>query len=529
MSQTIIFAIAGYCLRNNFVSCIRLIIFDRFRKNPALQARPSSGFAGDDKIRKMNMKKFLLLFFVAATASVVGNAQNCGPFKFPSYSAYDSVAAKGWGGAPFQLSQDYPTTMPAAPSGGYPWDKSDFRTKPAEFLTTVLDYCWDGMDAAKWVAQNNKVRGWYHAPWLDAGYGGREFIRGLVMDRTSDAKRLSVDQKDSFRSYSISYFNPEAAYTIGQVWCNPAKPDPSKAKFGLGSVIMKLVFTTADTSQVKHLNGAMEWEAFIEKSTAPPISPKESAPVRLLQVEVALRSNAKEAVNGWVYGVYVYDGRLNGTDVKSKMVPLGVQWGNDPGITPKDVREKGKSLSQVWISNSAWNQKDPTISLVQGVGYGYRLQGPIGNPSGSILSEHMTAGWPVAPIVPPSGVGMDSIMWWYRNLPHGTSFNAKQVSLDHSLELRDGIWYHAIANGADSLKKALDEELSEKLGFRAPDRSLLALSQEEEVVIDYDEGLTGRNLLVFIGFVILLLALGGLLVWNFMRGKAAAKEAQEEA
>jgi hypothetical protein len=464
----------------------------------------------------MNMKKFLMVMVLALVSVSATFAQNCGPFKFRSYSVFDSAAAQGWSGDTFRLSQNYPAELPKAPGGGYPWDKVDFRTKPSDYLNALLGYCMDGMEDAKFVAQANKKHSWYHAPWLDAGYGGREFLHGLVMDRTSDPKTLSVDQTLPVRNYSVTYYNPEAAYTIGQVWCNPAKPDASKAKFPVGSVILKLVFTMADTSQVKHLKGAFEWEANVEKNTTPPIDPKEIHDVRLMQLNVAVRSNSKEAVNGWVFGVYVYDGRIAGNSLQSKFVPLGVQWGNDPGLTPKDVRD-GKALTQTWINTNAWNQKDPAASLVQNVGYGYRLQGPVGNPAASVMSEAMTAGWPVANSFPPSGVTGDSILHWFRNVPSGQAFSPGQTSLDYSLELKEGIRYHAMANGADSLKKVLDEEVSEMLGFRAPDRNAPVIVEEEEEVIEYDQGLTGKNLVVFIGFVILMVALVGLLIWNFIR------------
>jgi hypothetical protein len=471
----------------------------------------------DDLYMAMNMKKILLALVLVLVAVTISFAQTCGPYSFRSYSVFDSAAAKGWSGDTFRLSQNYPAQLPQAPAGGYPWEKVDFRTKPNDYLASVLNYCWEGMEDAKFVAQANAKRTWYHAPWMDGGYSGREFLRGLVMDRTSDPKTLSVDQKFAVRNYSLTYYNAEAGYTLGQVWCNPAKPDPAKAKFPVGSVIMKLVFTMADTGQVKHLKGALEWEANLEKSTTPPIDPKEIHEVRLLQINVAVRSNSKEAVNGWVFGVYVYDGRLPGDALKSKFVPLGVQWGNDPGLTPKDVRDDGKSLTQTYINTTAWNQKDPAASLVQNVGYGYRLLGPVGNPATSVMSEASAAAWPIGHTFPPSGVTGDSILHWFRNVGSGQAFEPGQTSLDYALELREGMRNHAIAMGADSLKKALDDEVSEMLGFRAPDRNAPVVIEEEEKVIEYDQGLTGRNLAVFIGFVLLVTALIGLLIWNFVR------------
>ncbi|MFM2375838.1 MAG: hypothetical protein RLZZ165_935, partial [Bacteroidota bacterium] len=292
-------------------------------------------------------------------------AQECGPYVFRSYNLADSSTVKGSGVDTFSLSQDYPKTMPAKPAAGYPWEKTDFRRGAGGFMRQVLDYCWEGMDSAHWVAQNNQVRTWYHAPWLDYGYMGREFVHGLRMDYTSYPGDLFPKQKTKHRNYSITYYNPEAAYTIGQVWCDPKHPDPTKANFPAGSVWFKLVFTTADTSEAPNLLNAMEWEAFVEKGADQPLDPKKLTKVRLLEVDFGVRSDAKEAVNGWIYGVYVFEGHKNGANIQDKMVPIGLQWGNDPGLTPQIVRAGAKPVSETWINTNAWNENNPNASLVQ--------------------------------------------------------------------------------------------------------------------------------------------------------------------
>ena len=131
------------------------------------------------------------------------------------------------------------------------------------------------------------------------------------------------------------------------------------------------------------------------------------------------------------------------------------------------------------------------------------------------MSEQMTSGWPPALRIPPSGMPIDSMLKWHRNLPSGTAFEKGQISLDFSLELMEGIRNHAIANGDSVLAKAYKAELADMLGFEPKDRN--AASEEEAPAIQVDEGLTGRNLWVFIGFILLILVLGGLLVWNFIK------------
>ena len=99
-------------------------------------------------------------------------AQDTTPF--PDFHE-DSVPS-GWTGPVFKLSQDYPTTKPAA--GTLPWKSIDFKTKPGDYLKAVLNYCYAGNIEVDWAGQDNAVRKWYHTPWLHAGNKGREFIHG---------------------------------------------------------------------------------------------------------------------------------------------------------------------------------------------------------------------------------------------------------------------------------------------------------------------------------------------------------------
>lgn len=460
------------------------------------------------------MKK--AFFVLLATFCVVGvYAQECGPFNFRSYNILDSASAENMGADTFEISQDYPAELPKRPAGGYGFEKGDFRTAPMEWMKKLRNYIWAGMEEANFVAQNNKVRTWYHMPWMDYGYSGREYLRGLVMDRTSFPNELASGQTKKYRNYSVTYYNDAAGYQLGKIWCDPARPDMKKALFPIGSVVFKMIFTTADTTEVPWLDGALEWEAFIEKATELPVDQKDIHKVRLAQVNVAVRTKASEAKNGWVFGVYVYDGRKKRGSIKDRLTPIGVQWGNDPGVTPKQVRDGEKPIAESWINTNAWIQDDRQKSLVQRVGWGYRLQGPIGNSAGSIMSEAMTAGLPPVASVPPSGLPMDSILLWHRNIPSGQPFDEEQSQLDYSLELRDAIRNKAIFDGNTDYKEGLRDELAEALGFLPPDPDAELIEDEEEV-IDFDEGLEGRNLFVFIGFLVLVLVMIGLLVRNIM-------------
>ncbi|MEM1000915.1 MAG: hypothetical protein AAGN35_27925 [Bacteroidota bacterium] len=460
------------------------------------------------------MKKILLSLALILPAWTVFAQEECGPFEFPSYNVEDTAAANAWGTDIFELSQSYPAEVPEEK---YPWDGVDFRRKPEQFMSKVLDYCWEGMNDANFVAQSNAVRIWYHAPWLDYGFTGREYLRGLRMDRTSAPDDLSPSQNTDIRNYSISYYNGAAAYTLGQVWCDPKNPEAAKANFPLGSVIFKMIFTLADTGDVAWLDGALEWDAYAQEATSVPLDEKEIRKVRLIEVDYMVKSDASDAVNGWIFGSHVYDGRADGGTVKDKLVPVGLQWGNDPGITPAEVRDGEQALEQTWLNTKAWVQDDLANSAVQKTGYGYRLQGVVGNHSTSLMAEAATASWPPMPPFPPSGITGDSIMHWHRNLPSGTPFDTTRTSLDYSLELRDGLRNWTIATKNDSIMKAdYRQELGELLAFQPPVKVDIGDDDEEEV-IEYDEGLKGRNLFVFIGGILLVVVMLVLLVMNFLK------------
>ena len=83
----------------------------------------------------------------------------------------------GWAGPVFKLSQDYPATKP--PAEPRPWKAIDYKTKPAEYLTALRDYCYEGNIQVDWRGQDNAVRKWFHVPWMDTGPKGREFIHGM--------------------------------------------------------------------------------------------------------------------------------------------------------------------------------------------------------------------------------------------------------------------------------------------------------------------------------------------------------------
>lgn len=454
------------------------------------------------------MKKISLL--LAGLFLAVGlMAQNCGPYRFRNFSIADSASLDVIGGDTFILVSKYPQAIPDQTS--MPWDKLDFKKKQTAYMDAVLGYCLEGNVDVDFKSHLNQVRPWFHAPWMDLGYAGREPMHGLVMDRTSYAEDFLSNDKGKSRNYSITYYNDIAAYTLGQVWCDPANPDASKASFSEGSVFFSMVFTTSDSSLFPFLSQPYKWEALVEQSTMVPIEEKRVDEVRLFELSFSLRTS--KSPTGWVMGSFIYNGEA-GEDLQGRLVPVNLQWGNDPGVTPSAVRKGEAEINESWYNTAVYDTANVAGNLVKRTGFGGRAQRPLGSPDGSLLSEAMQATFPAGPVLPPANIDMDSTMKYFMNLGDGESMNGGQ-SLNMSLELRSGLRNHAIANGDSTLTQKINLELEEAFGFYPPERGNRA--EEEEVIIEYDQGLEGRNLYTFIGFVVLVLVIGALLVLNILR------------
>src|SRR6185295_9480706 len=121
----------------------------------------------------------------------------------------------------------------------------------------VLDYCLEGNTPDNFGAVGqNAVRKWYHAPWLHSTASGREFIHGMTKERRTQVHELGPAQNTEHDNWAVGFYNNRGAYVIGQVWKNPAHPDPRKSKFPSNTVACKLLFSTAPLSEVSFLEGS---------------------------------------------------------------------------------------------------------------------------------------------------------------------------------------------------------------------------------------------------------------------------------
>lgn len=331
----------------------------------------------------------------------------------------------GWTGPVFKLSQDYPNKAPSPEQ--YPWSTINFKTDPERYIKAVLGYVYEGNIEVDWQLQKNPIRTWYHAPWMHWGSKGREFIHGLTRERTSKPYELSKKQTDSFRNYAVGFFNAPGGYITGRVWADHEKPDPSKSKFPIGTVTAKLLFTTATIDQVPFLENSFEWQANIQTSGSDERKPQN---VRLLQLDIAVRDERANNTTGWVFGTFIYNNAASGRTPWDRMMPVGLMWGNDPGITPKMVKE-GIKLKETWLN--------PEVNLAH-YGWADRLNGPVDNPISSCLSCHATAQIPSSsPMTFGSTNKINVKLRWFRNIMAGKPFDRSSVSTDYSLQISTGI------------------------------------------------------------------------------------------
>jgi hypothetical protein len=354
----------------------------------------------------------------------------------------DTVPA-GWSGPVFQLSKDYPTTIPAEPK---PWKAFDFKTQPKEYLQAILGYALEGNEAAQWKVQDNAVRKWYHAPGL-LGTGtptiaasGREFIHGLTRERVSPKNELHASQDKRVSNWAVGFFNPVAAYTIGKVWADPSAPNTTGVKFEDGAVAFKLLFTSASETQVPFLANSMKWQANIDLVDLVPASiQRQPRDVLLLQVDVAVRDTNADDTTGWVFGTFMYQNDAPGAGALDRLVPVGLIWGNDPGLTKKEY-DAGTRAVQTWLNTAGMPAtKSPHFGWLS------RLNGPIDNPRSSCLSCHARAVNPYVPgnTVPQSDADADDpAKKFFTNTKAGEVYEgapAGTASLDYSLQLAVGV------------------------------------------------------------------------------------------
>jgi hypothetical protein len=322
-------------------------------------------------------------------------------------------------GRVFKLSQDYPQNEP--PSNAIPEIATrDFEMVKAQwrqYLLDVREYCLKGNVGAHdveddWRVENNKDNKWYHMPWQHFGPKGREGIHGMTKEAPVQPRQLAWTQHYADgQTYAVGAYNEFGGFTIGQVWKDhehPAK-DINRIEFPVGTVVCKVLFVDVPPEQVAFLNPPLTWQGFITDSFQS--NDRHIRNLSLIQMDIMVRH--KTAPSGWLFGTFQYNGRRPGANPErpswDNLVPVGLQWGNDPDVkdnasNPQPVSTLINSKLKESVINDDPKELPPTH-----LGWNGRLNGPVDNPMSSCMSCHMAAEAPqrsqISPLferIPPS-------------------------------------------------------------------------------------------------------------------------------
>lgn len=366
------------------------------------------------------------------SSAIVACAILAAPLSEAAFPDARDAPPVGWEGPVFKLSQNYPRSLPRISNP--PWLRFDFTDpqQAPQYLNAVLNYCLQGNTANNFAdVSQNKVRKWYHAPWLHVGASGREFIHGLTRERPSRAGELGpLHVTDRVQNWAVGFYNSRGGYTLGRVWADEQNPDPTKARFPLHTVTCKLIFTAAALAEVPYLEDTLEWEADINRASNPGPRPK----LRLLQLDIAVRDPRAEVTTGWVFGTFQYaKDASDSTDWWKHLVPVGLMWGNDaPRVLISEPPQ------EQWINTN----RTPELHL----GLRGLLNGPIDNPRASCVACHGLAQIaivddpePSLPRVPSDNASAATLLRYLRNIGPQEPYSPDYLSLDYSLQLQVGI------------------------------------------------------------------------------------------
>jgi hypothetical protein len=325
-----------------------------------------------------------------------------------------------WTGPVFDLSHDYPTENPGAcPPETCPWlgiDVDFSASSPtwgppwSDYLQAIFDYVKQGQDLSPngWnVAVDGETR-WYHVPWM--AYDpkvGREFVHGFTNERTAylsdflgyDGEsaidhaaddfgvhtlplKSGATTKEEFESWAVGFYNPWGGYAVGATFGTDGDPImtgdpqvPAGLPFPEGTVVAKILFTTATPEQVYYLEGSPEWTA--DRHLRVGGCERSPQPVYLVQMDVAVVDH--RSPTRWVYGTFGYNGTLEGASPWERMSPLGLQWGNDPQTYPAVVQAQSQPIQQTVLA---------PIDIYEHFGCNQRLAGPVDNQLSACLACH---------------------------------------------------------------------------------------------------------------------------------------------
>ncbi|MEK6286936.1 MAG: hypothetical protein AABO57_14450 [Acidobacteriota bacterium] len=322
-----------------------------------------------------------------------------------------------WRGPTFKLSHNYPRTKPKCEA---PWLKRQVSfTSPNPkwedwegYVQDIIDYVkQDQVFTDGWNVDVKGQTRWYHVPWMAYdGERGREFVHGLTNElSTALSKFIALGRGTGkhtlpgakptplFETWSVGMYNPCGGWSIGKVF--PPSGEPATyaesgknfargMPFPEGTVVVKILNTTATENDVPYLKGSTTWKANGHKQHTPTeysTCERQVRDVHLVQVDLAVVDS--RSPTRWVYSTLAYDGRdyddsKKGESIWRRLRPLGVQWGNDPKSFPAVPESQSRPLQETVLA---------PINIFEHYGCQKRLAGTVDQSNSSCVSCHMGA------------------------------------------------------------------------------------------------------------------------------------------
>lgn len=415
------------------------------------------------KVHRLLLIASIATFLIVACQQAVDTGQPNTPetsmtsdedkLKYPDFGFM--LPSSEYHGRVFKLSADFPKKMPTKDAALKAILAINFKTDWDKYLNAVKAYVFEG-NANKdyengFFLEDNTKRAWFHVPWQHWGPTGREGFHGLTQEGPIGVKTLAQTQTSATHAYAVGFYNDLGGYTIGKVW-NGAVPDYTSLNsegFPEGTVVAKLLYVPLKGDQVPYLANPVTWNAYIYKSDVTgnkADSMRIQHPVNLLQMDIMVKDPAAKETGGWVFGTFVYNGALGNDNKWENLMPVGIQWGNDP--EDKESNYNPTPTATVINANLKETIINPSADLPpMHLGWNSRLNGPADNAYSSCMSCHSTAEYPVisnilpqfnTPPVPIPAQGTQaSATWmrWFRNVPCGDPFDKQATSFDYSLQL----------------------------------------------------------------------------------------------
>lgn len=380
----------------------------------------------------------------------------------------------------FKLKTDFPKKLPSKKPD---FLDIDFQKEPLKYIEAVRAYAFegnvignsdpnvpnDGTSGDNWNPFLNKSAQWYHIPWLHmtppSGFppnGGTEGFRGFIKEAPISRYQLGPDQlSDDYSVYAITLVNDFAGYSMGKMWGDPQMPDVTvlDKRFGdgfpIGTVFAKLLFTDApETSKgdkVDYLEtNPLTWKGYITKDWNSPTRIVKD--LHLLQMDISVRDARADqpGLSGWVFGTFVYNGKVGNPNRFMNLVPSGLMWGNDPQVNAPNQVINAPNLYEPFKKPVTKTTVNPDLkqSVIfadqkhlppQHLGYGNRLNGPADLTTSSCMSCHNAAQFPqIAPLVAiQTGIKPSDPKWmdFFKNIPCGKASDPNGYSTDFSFQV----------------------------------------------------------------------------------------------